>query len=82
MKLEPMKFIELSNSYLIQGPEENLEKAKAIVEEMEKEMAQVFSEVLSYSGESAAMDARDDVYYESGYQEGLEKIGFSMVEEE
>ena len=82
MKLEPMKFIELSNSYLIQGPEENLEKAKAIVVEMEKEMAQVFSEVLSYSGESQAMDARDDVYYESGYQDELEKIGFSMVEEE
>ena len=82
MKLEPMKFIELSNSYLIQGPEENLEKAKAIVEEMEKEMAQVFSEVLSYSGESQAMDARDDVYYESGYQDELAKIGFSMVEEE
>lgn len=77
-----MKFIELSNSYLIQGPEENLEKAKAIVEEMEKEMAQVFSEVLEYSGESAAMDARDDIYYESGYQDELAKIGFSMAEEE
>ena len=77
-----MKFIELSNSYLIQGPEANLEKAKAIVEEMEKEMAQVFSEALGNSGESAAMDARDDIYYESGYQDKLAKIGFSMVEEE
>jgi hypothetical protein len=77
-----MKFIELSNSYLIQGPEENLEKAKAIVEDMEKVMAQVFSETLANSGESEAMDARDDIYYESGYQDMLAKIGFSMVEEE
>ena len=77
-----MKFIELSNSYLIQGPEENLEKAKAIVEEMEKEMAHAFSETLANSGESEAMDARDDIYYESGYQDMLAKIGFSMVEEE
>jgi hypothetical protein len=77
-----MKFIELSNSYLIQGPEENLEKAKAIVEEMEEEMAQAFSETLANSGESQAMDARDDIYYESGYQDMLAKIGFSMVEEE
>jgi hypothetical protein len=28
------------------------------------------------------MDARDDIYYESGYQDMLAKIGFSMVEEE
>ncbi len=47
-----MKFIELSNSYLIQGPEENLEKAKAIVEDMEKVMAHAFSETLAKSGES------------------------------
>jgi hypothetical protein len=77
-----MKFIELSNSYLIQGPEEKLEKSKAIVEEMDKEIAQAFSETLANSGESEAMDARDDIYYESGYQDMLAKIRFSMVEEE
>ena len=70
--------IELSNSYIIAGPKSKEEEARRIIEEMEKEMKSEFEEALENSGESAAMDARDDVYWENGYQEKLSEIGFEM----
>lgn len=71
--------IELSNSYVIAGPKSKEEEARIIVAEMENEMKTEFDQALENSGESAAMDARDDVYWENGYQEKLSEIGFEML---
>ena len=49
---------------------------------MENEMESEYDQALENEGESAAMDARDDVYYENGYKEILSEIGFEMKEED
>ena len=74
--------IELSNAYILIGPKSNLEKAKKIVADMENEMESEYDQALENKGESAAMDARDDVYYENGYKEILSEIHFEMEEED
>jgi hypothetical protein len=70
--------IELSNSYVIEGPVENLEKATVLVATLEREMQTRYNETLQFSGESAAMDARDDVYEE--YLDDFKSIGFQMID--
>jgi hypothetical protein len=70
--------IELSNLYTLIGPKSNEEEARRIIAEMENEMKSEYEQALENSGESAAMDARDDVYFENGYKEILSKIGFEM----
>ena len=81
-QMEPTVTIELSNSYSLVGPKSNEAEARVIVDEMEEEMASEFAQALEHAGESAAMDARDDVYFEAGYKETLSALGFEMVEEE
>jgi vacuolar-type H+-ATPase subunit H len=71
--------IELSNSYTLVGPKSNLEKAKKIISDMENEMKSEYNQSLENGGESAAMDARDDIYWENGYKEILSEIGFEMI---
>lgn len=74
--------ITLSNSYTLIGPKENKLKAREIVKEMEREMKSEFRQAMENSGESAAMDARDDVYWEFGFRESLMELGFEMEEED
>ena len=71
--------IELSNSYTLVGPKSNLEKAKKIISDMENEMKSEYNQSLENGGESAAMDERDDIYWENGYKEILSEIGFEMI---
>ena len=70
--------IESSNLYTFIGPKSNEEEAKIIIAEMENEMKSEYKQALENSGESAAMDARDNVYFENGYKEILSKIGFEI----
>lgn len=70
--------IESSNLYTFIGPKSNEEEAKIIIAEMENEMKSEYEQALENSGESAAMDARDNVYFENGYKEILSKIGFEI----
>ena len=64
--------------YTFIGPKSNEEEAKIIIAEMENEMKSEYEQALENSGESAAMDARDNVYFENGYKEILSKIGFEI----
>jgi len=77
-KKKVMVRIELRNSYTLVGPESNLERAKKIIADMEAEMKSEYEQGLECGGESMAMDARDDVYWEMGYKETLSEIGFEM----
>ncbi len=70
--------IELSNSYILVGPKSTEAEARELVADMEKEMRNEYEQALENSGESAAMDARDDVYWESGYREALSALGYEM----
>jgi len=72
------KKIELLNGFDIEGPSKNYIKAKQIVKAIDKEMKSVMKEYED-EGESAAMDARDDVFYE--YEEQLKEIGFKQIDE-
>jgi hypothetical protein len=80
MEMDPTVTIELSNGYSLVGPKSNEAEARVIVDQMEEEMASEFAQALDNAGESAAMDARDDVYFEGGYKEGLSALGFEMAE--
>ncbi len=70
--------IELSNGYSLFGPKYKEAEARAIVDEMEAEMTSEFAQALKNAGESAAMDARDDVYFKGGYKEALSALGFEL----
>lgn len=67
--------LDLSSGYTATGPKKNLSKAKSIIKKMEKEMAAVFAEYED-EGESAQMDARDEVMYD--YEGALKKLGYSL----
>ena len=75
---DQMTTIELSNGYSLTGPASNEAEALAIVEEMEKEMKKAFDQAMRNGGESAAMDARDDVYFDEAFKEALSELGFEM----
>lgn len=79
---EPKVTIELSNTYTLTGPKSNEKEARKIIYDMERDMKSEFKQALEHSGESAAMDARDDVYFEFGYKEALSDLGFEMDDEE
>jgi hypothetical protein len=71
-----MKTIELTNGYVLEGVDTNLDKALELVDRIELEMKEIYNESLSYGGESQAMDNRDDVVYE--YETELEEIGWGI----
>ena len=71
-----MKTIELTNGYVLEGVDINLDKVLELVDRIELEMKEVYNESLSYGGESQAMDNRDDVVYE--YETELEEIGWGI----
>jgi hypothetical protein len=73
MKIETL---ELSNCYTISGPISNVDVAKKLVEEINKEMEVVYKEF--GGGGSRAMDERDDVVYE--YEAQLNEIGYTIDE--
>lgn len=75
-QMDPTVTIELSNGYSLVGPKPKEAEARVIVDEMEAEMASEFAQAMENAGESAAMDARDAVYFEGGYKEALSALGF------
>ena len=69
--------IEICNGFVLSGPTENLDSVKEIVREMEKEMKQTYKEYMGFTGESAAMDARDEVFF-MGYEEKFQNLGYIL----
>ena len=78
MKIVKESTVEICNGFTLLGPSENLDSAKAILTDMEKEMKQTYKEYMSFSGESAAMDARDDVFFDE-YEDKFKKLGYTLV---
>lgn len=73
--------IETTNGFTLVGPSENLKEAKELVKIMGKEMNSVYKEELDHVGESLAMDARDDVFW-NDYEEKFKTLGYLYTETE
>jgi regulator of sigma D len=71
-----MKTIELTNGYVLEGVDKNLDKVLELVNRIESEMKETYDDSLSYGDESRAMDDRDDVVYE--YETELEELGWGI----
>ena len=77
MKKEKSTSIEVCNGFTLIGPTKNFEVAKKMTKEMEKEMKSTYKEYKKFSGESGAMDARDDVFFDD-YEDKFKGIGFVL----
>lgn len=71
--------IEIYNGFTLSGPIQNLEVAKELASEMEGEMKQTYDEYMNFNeeSESAAMDARDDVFFDD-YEEKFIDLGYKL----
>lgn len=72
--------LKLRNGYKVEGFLRNKKEAENIIKEINVEMWQAYEDAENNDEtESAAMDKRDDVFYE--YEEQLKALGFNLVEE-
>jgi hypothetical protein len=71
--------LKLCNGFWIEGFLRNKEAAELLIKEINAEMQQTYKDA-EREGEtgSAAMDARDDVFYD--YENQLEEIGFKLID--
>ena len=71
--------IEIYNGFTLLGPVVNLEDAKVLASEMEGEMKKTYDEYMDFSedSESAAMDARDDVFF-NDYEDKFGDLGYKL----
>lgn len=72
--------LKLRNGYKVEGFLRNKEAAEDLIREVNVEMWQAYEDAENNDEtESAAMDKRDDVFYE--YEKQFEDLGFKLVEE-
>jgi len=72
--------LKLRNGYRVEGFLRNKEAAEDLIRTINVEMWQAYEDAENNDEtESAAMDKRDDVFYE--YEEQLKNLGYNLVEE-
>lgn len=72
--------LKLRNGYRVEGFLRNKKAAEELIRTINVEMWQAYEDAENNDEtESAAMDKRDDVFYE--YEEQLKDLGYNLVEE-
>jgi hypothetical protein len=80
LKLGRKIILKLRNGYRVEGFLRNKKAAEELIKEINVEMWQAYEDAENNDEtESAAMDKRDDVFYE--YEERLKELGYNLVEE-